>query len=102
MYTVKQVAAELGANEETIRRWLRDGKINGFMPGGQKLGYRIPSAEVERLLTGGVERLPQPAVGAERRAAARRAALEQAERARARGDDEGAERFETIAAGMPH
>lgn len=53
MYTVKEAAARLGAKEETIRRWLRDGKIRGAMPGGQKLGYRIPVSEVERVLRGG-------------------------------------------------
>jgi excisionase family DNA binding protein len=52
MYTVKQVAELFGANEETVRRWLRVGRIKGVMPGGQKLGYRIPASEVERLLRG--------------------------------------------------
>lgn len=52
MYTVKEVATRLGANEETIRRWLRTGRIKGVMPGGQKLGYRIPASEVDRLLRG--------------------------------------------------
>ncbi len=53
MYTVKEAATRLGATEETIRRWLRVGKIKGAMPGGQKLGYRIPASEVERVLRGG-------------------------------------------------
>lgn len=52
MYTVKDAAIRLGAKEETIRRWLRAGKIKGTMPGGQKLGYRIPASEVERVLRG--------------------------------------------------
>jgi excisionase family DNA binding protein len=52
MYTVKEAAAKLGATEETIRRWLRTKRIKGVMPGGQKLGYRIPEGEVERLLGG--------------------------------------------------
>jgi excisionase family DNA binding protein len=52
MYTVREAAAQIGAQEETIRRWLRDGRIEGVMPGGQKLGYRIPEREVERILRG--------------------------------------------------
>jgi excisionase family DNA binding protein len=50
MYTVRESAAQIGAQEETIRRWLRDKKIEGVMPGGQKLGYRIPEREIERIL----------------------------------------------------
>lgn len=52
MYTVKEAAERLKANPETIRRWLRDGRLKGVMPGGQKLGYRIPASEVERVLRG--------------------------------------------------
>jgi excisionase family DNA binding protein len=50
MLTVPQVAKRLGANPYTIRRWLREGRIKGVMPGGTKLGYRIPESEVRRLL----------------------------------------------------
>jgi excisionase family DNA binding protein len=53
MLTVPQVAARLGANPYTIRRWLREGRIKGVMPGGTKLGYRIPESEVRRLLNVG-------------------------------------------------
>ena len=53
MLTVQQVAEALGANVETVRRWLRTGRIRGVMPGGQKLGYRIPESELRRLLTEG-------------------------------------------------
>jgi excisionase family DNA binding protein len=48
--TVREVAQQVGATEQTIRRWLRLGRIHGVMPGGAKLGYRIPRAEVDRLL----------------------------------------------------
>jgi len=53
MLKVEQVAELLQAHRQTIRRWLRDGKLKGTMPGGEKLGYRIPESEVERLLRGG-------------------------------------------------
>ena len=52
MLTVQQVAERLGAHEETIRRWIKQKKLRAVMPGGQKLGYRIPASEVERLLGG--------------------------------------------------
>lgn len=48
--TVADVASQVGATEETVRRWLRQGRIKGVMPGGAKLGWRIPATEVERLL----------------------------------------------------
>ncbi len=53
MLTVPEVAQKLGANPYTIRRWLREGRIKGVMPGGTKLGYRIPESEVRRLLSVG-------------------------------------------------
>lgn len=62
MMTVVQAAARLGANEQTIRRWLRTGKLRGHMPGGNKLGYRIPADAVERLLVG--EPAPAPPTSA--------------------------------------
>jgi excisionase family DNA binding protein len=52
MYTVHEVAERLKANPETVRRWIRTGRIKGVMPGGQKLGYRILESELERLLRG--------------------------------------------------
>jgi excisionase family DNA binding protein len=50
MLTVEQAAERLQAHPQTVRKWLRDGKLKGVMPGGTKLGYRIPETEVERLL----------------------------------------------------
>jgi excisionase family DNA binding protein len=50
MLTVEQAAERLQAHPQTVRKWLRDGKLKGVMPGGTKLGYRIPEAEIERML----------------------------------------------------
>lgn len=50
MYTVQEVADQLKANPETVRRWLRQGKLKGVMPGGQKLGYRIRESDLRRFL----------------------------------------------------
>jgi excisionase family DNA binding protein len=57
LLTVKEVAERLRANPQTVRRWLREGKLRGRMPGGEKLGYRIPESEVERLTQ------PEPEMG---------------------------------------
>jgi excisionase family DNA binding protein len=50
MLKVEQVAERLQVNPETVRRWLREGKLKGVMLGGRKTGYRIPESEVLRLL----------------------------------------------------
>jgi excisionase family DNA binding protein len=50
LLTVKEVSARLKANPQTIRKWLREGKLKGVMPGGEKLGYRIPESELRRIL----------------------------------------------------
>ena len=49
--TVPEVAERLRINEETVRRWLRTGKIRGVRLGGTRAGYRIPESEVGRLLS---------------------------------------------------
>ena len=49
--TVPETAERLRITEETVRRWLRSGKIRGVRLGGTKAGYRIPESEVTRLLT---------------------------------------------------
>jgi excisionase family DNA binding protein len=50
LYTVKEVAERLRLNPETIRVWLRSGRLRGVLLGGRKSGYRIPDSEVQRLL----------------------------------------------------
>jgi excisionase family DNA binding protein len=50
LLTVSKVARILGAQPETIRRWLRDGRLRGFSPGGKRLGYRVRESELRRFL----------------------------------------------------
>ena len=50
LLTVQDVAARLKITPETVRRWLRTGKLRGALPGGDKMGYRIAEGEVARLL----------------------------------------------------
>ena len=39
------------AHPQTVRVWLREGKLRGRLIGGRKSGYRIPASEIDRLLT---------------------------------------------------
>ena len=48
VYTIQEVAQLLRFSEQTIREWARDGRIKAVRPGLR--AYRIPVAEVERLL----------------------------------------------------
>ena len=50
--TVAEAAERLRTSEETIRRWLRDGKLRGVRIGSTRVGWRIPESEVRRLLSG--------------------------------------------------
>lgn len=51
--TVLEVAERLRMNPETIRVWLRDGRLRGVRPGGKRAGWRIPDSEVRRILGSG-------------------------------------------------
>lgn len=53
LLTIKEVADVLRLNPETVRRWVRAGKIRGILMGSDKGGYRISSSEVERIRTAG-------------------------------------------------
>lgn len=50
--TVAEVAKRLSLDPETIRRWLRAGRIAGVRIGAQRAGWRIPASEVKRVLKG--------------------------------------------------
>jgi excisionase family DNA binding protein len=39
--TVREVAERLRTHEETVRRWLKAGRLKGYRPGGNKVGWRI-------------------------------------------------------------
>lgn len=45
-YTVAEAAEMKNVNPETVRRWLRDGKIAGQRLGGTKSGWRIHRNEL--------------------------------------------------------
>jgi len=45
--TIKDAAKKMNVSEETVRRWIRDGKLVAEDMGG-RLGYRILQEELER------------------------------------------------------
>jgi excisionase family DNA binding protein len=49
--TVEQVASRLQVHEETVRRWLRDGRLRGHLI-SRRAGYRVRESEVERFASG--------------------------------------------------
>jgi excisionase family DNA binding protein len=50
--TVEEESARLRVHPETIRRWLKAGRIRGAKPGGTKAGWRIAPGEIDRVLRG--------------------------------------------------
>jgi excisionase family DNA binding protein len=54
MLTVDQAAAQLHVKPETVRRWLRSGRLPGSRRIGTRLGWQVSAVDVKRLLR------PQP------------------------------------------
>ncbi len=50
LLTVREVAQRLKVTEQTVRHWIRDGKLKGARLGGDRTGWRIRESEVERLV----------------------------------------------------
>jgi excisionase family DNA binding protein len=48
--TVRDIAEQLAVSEDTVRRWLRERRLRGFIPGGPRSGYRIRESELERFI----------------------------------------------------
>jgi excisionase family DNA binding protein len=49
LFKVSEVAERLRVNPETVRVWLRSGRIHGSLL-ADRIGWRIPASEVDRLL----------------------------------------------------
>jgi excisionase family DNA binding protein len=54
LLTVQEVSDRLRVHPDTLRRWLRGGRIRGVMMGGRSGGYRIKESEVARVESEGV------------------------------------------------
>lgn len=50
--TTAEAAAALQVEVNTIRRWLRQGRLHGTRLGRTRNGWRIPVSEIERMLGG--------------------------------------------------
>ncbi len=50
LLTVQQVAERLKMNPETVRRWLRQGKLRGYLLGGDRSGYRVAADDPESFI----------------------------------------------------
>lgn len=46
--TVSETSDVMKVHDETIRRWIRDGRLPAFRVGG---AYRIPRVAIERLIS---------------------------------------------------
>jgi excisionase family DNA binding protein len=53
LLTVPEVADRLRLKPETVRRWLRSGKMKGIALGSDHAGWRVRESEVDRLLNQG-------------------------------------------------
>lgn len=50
LLTVDEVAGRLSANEKTIRRWIKDGRLPAVNL-GHRMGYRIRADDLDRFLS---------------------------------------------------
>jgi excisionase family DNA binding protein len=48
--TVARFADATDLSRDTVRRWIREGRIKGKAIGGRRAGYRIPYDELERVM----------------------------------------------------
>jgi excisionase family DNA binding protein len=48
--TVQEVAALLKMNPESVRRWLRQGDLTGYLPGGDRGGYRVARSDLNEFM----------------------------------------------------
>jgi excisionase family DNA binding protein len=72
LLTVREVADRLKVGEETVRRYVRQGRLRALALAGRSTGYRIEAAELERFLAAGrgvrlPPAVPPPAPGDARR-----------------------------------
>ena len=46
---VSQVAERLQIHPATVRAWLKNGRLKGVYMGSDKVGWRIPESELQRV-----------------------------------------------------
>jgi excisionase family DNA binding protein len=50
LLTVEEIAERLNLSTETIRRWLRSGRLRGIRIGARRAGWRIPERDLAAYL----------------------------------------------------
>ena len=50
LMTVPEVAAMLRLNDQTVRKWLRDGRLPGIYLGSRTAGWRVRRSDVTAFL----------------------------------------------------
>ncbi len=50
LLSVGDVADRLKVTEDTVRRWLREGRLQAYRLGGGRSGWRISEADLRRFL----------------------------------------------------
>jgi excisionase family DNA binding protein len=58
LLTVAEVARRLKLHPETVRRWIKTGRLHAISLGSDRAGWRIRASEVELLLQGGQRTQP--------------------------------------------
>lgn len=48
LLTVREVSERLKIHQETVRRWIKSGRLKAISLGSDKAGWRIPVSEIER------------------------------------------------------
>jgi excisionase family DNA binding protein len=61
LLTVDDVARQLKLHPETVRRWIRSGKLRAISLGSDRAGLRIRASEIQRLLGGDDHQLKRAA-----------------------------------------
>ena len=50
LFSVPEIADRLQVTEETVRTWLRSGRLRGLRPGGRRAGWRVRQSDLARFI----------------------------------------------------
>ena len=53
--TVDEITRTLKVHEETVRRWIRSGRLPAVLLGSTKGGYRVKSTDLEEFLASQIQ-----------------------------------------------
>ena len=61
LLTVGEIARRLKVNPETVRRWIRSGRLRAFLAGTNQAGFRVRASDLATFLTE-ARQLPLPGI----------------------------------------